>query len=145
MSFLKPDFNYKPSENLFSTHETKEYEPQEKVFTGSDLAPFIAVFSKQLDDESLFRFYTNVCISFKTSVNVSDSESFLVKFLEAFLFSIKKTFPDMDSDSLNNLEEKINQLNKSLAKSLKNVNVENKYLLPLTLGLIEAMLSYKSY
>lgn len=145
MSFLKPDFDYKPSENLFSTHETKEYEPQEKIFTGSDLAPFIAIFSKQLEDENLYRFYTNVCINFKTSVNVADSESFLEKFLSAFLFSIKKTFPDMNSDAVNELEEKIKELNKSLAKSLKNVNVENKYLLPLTLGLIEAMLSYKSY
>jgi hypothetical protein len=145
MSFFKPDFDYKPSESLFTNHESKKYQPLEKIFSGSDLTPFVSIFAKQLDDEDLYRFYTNICLSFKTSVNVSDSESFLVKFLEAFLFTIQKTFPDMEPSDFDELKEKIYQLNKTLAKILKSGNVENKYLLPLALGLIEAMLSYKSY
>ncbi len=145
MSFFKPDFDYKPTDSLYTAHQPKEYKPLEKMFSGSDLVPFINIFAKQLDDEDLYRFYANICLSFKTSVNVCDSESFLVKFLEAFMFTIRKTFPDMESSDIDELTEKINQLNKTLAKHLKSGNVENKYLLPLALGLIEAMLSYESY
>lgn len=145
MSFIKPDFDYTPSVTLASNFEKKDYEPQEKVLSGSDLIPFIQIFSKQLPDEEMARFYSNVCLNFRTSVNVSDSESFLKKFLESFLFSIEKSFPDISQEGLLEIKEKMSILEKTLALHLKQVNLENKYLLPLALGLIEAMLNYESY
>lgn len=145
MSYLKPDYNYNPLERMTVPEDRSEPSPSKIYETKTILLDSLKNFSKDIPDFNLHHFYGNTCIAFRTNTNIFDSIAFYKKFSDAFLFSIKKTFPNISQEQLDELQTKVNDVQNSLAEILNSSNVENKFLLPLSLGILESMLDYENY
>jgi hypothetical protein len=145
MSFLKPDFDYNPLNVMYEPPDQQEVSPSKIYESKSILQNDIKQFCKDITDYELYRFYGNSSISFRTNTNVFDSVAFLEKFNDAFIFSLKKNFPEISPESIQEIQENAENFQNSVAKTLKYSNVENKYLLALSLGIIESMLEYENY
>lgn len=144
MSFLVPDYDYDPLERMTSP-VNGEIAPSKENFDKKELIDSIKNYSKTLSDFNIHHFYGTTNLSFRTNTNVFDSVAFFKKFSDAFFFSLKKTFPNISEKELLELQEKIKELQNLLAETLKYSNVENKYLLALSLGILESMLDYENY
>ena len=146
MSYLKPDYNYKPSSLFSDKKDAQKLEISETNYKNKkDLIKSLHDFVDTIDHEELLQFYNNTVIAVKTNINVLDSVSFLKKFNDAYVASVKKTFPDLSSEKLLELEEMLNSLEKYVAELLKSTNVENKFLIPLSLGILHGLLNYENY
>jgi len=147
MSNLVPDFFYDPYKNnlISSKPENDEIIDHSIELSTDDLVKAIQEFSKQFQNSELKTFLTNTTLTFKTSAHVFDSVDFFTKFSQCFTASIKKTFPNLTENQLEELQTKLEEIEKILAKTLKGSNIENKLLLPLSLGILSGVLNYKSY
>lgn len=145
MSYFKPDYNYDPLQSMTSLADGKDPSPSKMHAVKSDLTNAIKLFSKELTDAELHRFYGTTSLATRTNVNVFDSVAFFKKFSDAYMFTIKKTFPELSETVKDELIESTDLLHNLLAQSLNSANVENKYLLILLLGMLEGMLNYENY
>lgn len=146
MSFLKPDYDYVPLQQLYGSSDIKEEIAPSKIFySKTELSKSIENFCKEVSDAALTRFYSNVHLSVKTNTNVFDSVAFYKKFSDAFFYSLKTNFSHLSEDKLKEIEESFENTKKILDESLKGCNVENKFLLFLSLGLVNGMLGFENY
>lgn len=145
MSYMKPDYDYDPLEGMYGQPQNAEASPSKIIANKNNLVSAIKTFQTEVVDAEIHRFCGTTALSFKTSVNVFDSVSFFKKFSDAYLFSVKKNFPEMKDTTFIELTEMFENLEKYLAENLKSSNVENKYLLALSLGMLEGMLNYENY
>lgn len=145
MSYLKPDFDYDPLSLMTSPPNQQEIAPSKSYVSKTSLQESLKEFAKDLSDYTIHRFYGNTSLSFRTNTNVFDSVAFLEKFNDAFIFSLKKNFPEISQKEIQEIQEKAKDLQNSVAEILKCSNVENKYLLALSIGILESMLDYENY
>lgn len=145
MSYIKPDYDYNPLDRMLTPREDETVSPSKIYEAKTSLIDVLKQFSKEIPENDLYHFYRNTSISFRTSVNVLDSVSFYKKFIDSYIFSIKKTFPELSVEKLKILEEKMLELQKFVAEILKDSNVQNKYLLAMSLGILESLLDYENY
>lgn len=145
MSYLQPDYDYDPLSMMTSPVERDEPIPSKIYQSKNDLIQSIKQFAKDVPDFNLHRFYGNTSIAFRTNTNVFDSVSFFKKFCDAYLFSLKKTFPNISQEQIQELQEKLQETQNLVAETLNCSNIENKYLLALSLGILESMLDYENY
>ena len=71
--------------------------------------------------------------------------SFLEKFGTAFMASVELSFPDLSMDVLNNLREGFSHTVDALKSSISANNIENKFLIPLTIALLDGTLHHADY
>jgi len=145
MSFLKPDYDYDPLQQMYSPPEGEDFAPSKIFVSKTDLSKIIREFCKDVPDVALHRFFGNVSISMRTNTNVFDSVAFFQKFSDGFIHSLKTNFKEISSEKIEEIEESLSQTQNLLAESLNSSNVENKYLLFLALGLTEGMLAFENY
>jgi hypothetical protein len=143
MSYFKPDYDYDPL-NSTVVPDLEEKVPQ-FLESKQDLYRTLRQFISEIPDSQMIGFGKATSLSFKTNTNVFDSIAFFKKFCDAYLFSIKKTFPHLSEKDVVELEENFQQLQENLDNLLKSSNVENKYLLPLLLGALAGILDYENY
>ena len=145
MSFLKPDYDYDPLQQMYSPPEGEDYAPSKIFVSKTELSKIIREFCKDVPEASLHRFFGNVALSMKTNTNVFDSVAFFQKLSDGFIHSLKTNFTEISPEKIEEIEESLSQTQNLLAESLKSSNVENKYLLFLALGLTEGMLAFENY
>jgi hypothetical protein len=144
MSHLKPDFDYIPPVNVENSGNSDTTTPS-TLLSKYGLQSSIKEFANGIVDADMSRFYTNTSLYFKTNTNVFDSVGFFKKFSDSYIFTLKKNFSDIPPEKLEKLQEKLDFIEKYIAEILKNSNVENKFLLTLSLGMLEGMLNYENY
>jgi len=148
MSLIRPDMDYDPSSrrDIYYSAQSNTINDERKAelpTVGKDeLIRNIKLYLNNYTDAEFIRFYKLSNISTATSLNVLDSVSFIEKFGALYVGTLKKTFKDLD---VSKIEESLSDIRKTLAESLKHDNVENVYLLPLILGILEALLNYENY
>jgi hypothetical protein len=145
---MRPDMDYDPSSRrdiYYSAHASTINDEREAVLPtiGKDeLIRSIQLYLNNYSDADFVRFYKLSNISTATSLNVLDSISFIEKFGALYVGSLKKTFKDLD---VSKIEESLSDIKQTLDESLKHDNVENVYLLPMIMGILEALLKYENY
>ena len=147
MSYLKPDYNYVPPQAMYieSEEEKKTVRVPTGTVTKEELRDALKDYANTIEDIELYRYYGHTSLAFRTNINVFDSVSYFKKFTDGFLSSLKKNFPELNPESLIVFEKSLIQIEKIIADLLKDGNVENKFLLALTLGMLEGMLNYENY
>lgn len=143
MSYFKPDFDYNPY-NRTDIPDEGEIKPR-LLEAKQQLFLALRECVKEIPDANMVHFAKATHLTFRTSTNVFDSIAFLNKFSDVFYFSIKKTFPHASENELEELKTNFQQIEKSIDKISKSGNVENKYLLPLLLGMLSGILDYENY
>lgn len=143
MSYFTPDYDYDPL-NSTVIPEQDEKIPQ-FLESKQDLYRQLRQFISEIPDSQMVGFGKATNMSFRTNTNVFDSIAFFKKFCDAYLFSVKKTFPHLSEKDVFELEENFKKLQENLDNLLKSANVENKYLLPLLLGALTGILDYENY
>jgi hypothetical protein len=148
MSLLKPDIEYDPSKRIdmyIPTRNTAivpEIEKTATVSSRDELHLHLLQFANNFTDAEILRFYKLSSMTFKTSVNVLDSISFLEKFSVLYIGALRKEFPSKD---FSDIEKSLLTIKESIAEILKHDNVENKFIIPMMLGMIEGLLNYENY
>jgi hypothetical protein len=145
MSFLTPDYDYDPLQKMYNPPEGEDVAPSKIFMSKTELSKNIRVFYKDVPDAAMSRFAANVAASMRVNTNVFDTVAFFKKMSDGLLHSLKMNFKELPPEKLEEIEESLKQTQILLAKSLKNGNVENKYLLFLALGLTEGMLAFENY
>jgi hypothetical protein len=144
MSYFKPDFDYEPHRDQSKTQNLDEIKPR-FLEVKQDLFYALRECVKEIPDADLIHFAKATNLTFRTSTNVFDSVAFFRKFCDSYFFSIKKTFPNSSEADLDELKTKFQEIEKSIEKISKSGNVENKYLLPLLLGMLSGIVDYENY
>lgn len=148
MSFIKPDIMYDPKDRndmyTRTTNNTIVPEIPNKVITSTkeEVVNTLHLFSNSLEDMDFIRFYNISNVTFKTSINVLDSISFIERFLALYIGSLKKNFPSKD---FKEVEDSCELIKKQLDNILKHDNVENKFLIPMMIGILESLLNFENY
>lgn len=148
MSLLKPDIDYDPSKRIDmyiptkNTAITPEVEQIVAVTSKDEFHSHLLKFVNNYTDVDIMRFYKLSSMTFKTSVNVLDSVSFLEKFSVLYIGALRKEFPTKD---FSDIEKSLLTIKESIAEILKHDNVENKFIVPMMLGMLEGLLNYENY
>lgn len=148
MSLIKPDMDYDPTKrmDMYIPGKSQTIMPEklEKIPTTSkeEFHQSLQLFMNNFEDMDFIRFYNLSKITFKTSINVQDSVSFFEKFSTLYVGALKKNFP---SKNLEQVEKSLSIIKTHLAEILKHDNVENKFLLPMLIGMTEGILNDENY
>lgn len=145
MSFLVPDYDYDPQNTAFMDDEKVVTREPTGSLSKEELSKSVREYANSITDANLHRFYGHTAVGMRNTVNPFDSVSFFKKFCVGYIASLRKTFPEINSEQINELQKLLEQIEKIVAVLLKSGNVENKYLLTLTLGMLEGMLDYENY
>lgn len=148
MSFLKPDLDYDPTKrtDMYVNVENRTIRPQSDdiipVTSKEQLQDDLKLFMNNFSDMDFIRFYKISETTFSTSINVLDSISFFERFIMLYVGTLKKTYPKKDFTLI---EQNLSTIKESLANMVRYDNVENKFLLPMVVGMLNATLRSENY
>ena len=148
MSFLKPDIDYDPSKRIdmyVPTKNTAIAPDIDQVVDVTSLDEFhssLRRFINNYTDTDIQRFYKLSNVTFKTCINVLDSVSFFERFSALYIGALRKEFPAKD---FSDIEKSLSTIKEMIAEILKHDNVENKFITPMVLGMLEGLLNYENY
>lgn len=145
MSSLKMDMDYDPSEFIFDSKKSVETILDDSTIDTKELKTEIDKFIQTIKSHTTYPFFEKCLVLFKTNTNVFDSHEFIVKVNQALLASIKEKFPDKDHETLQEIRESMENMEKVVAKNLKDSKVENPLLLLLCTAALSAILDYNNY